>query len=135
MLSLFLLQIGTYTEAIIWTSIEPSVGVVCSCLPTMRPLLQRIWCKGQVLLTEAHSVITRQDRRIQLGSHGQKRPKTSASHHAKWIDQGLDFHSSNDIPGQRVVTTSVRGPSFSRGDIHLMGINVQRDVDVEHGPL
>ncbi|KAM0794296.1 hypothetical protein BDR22DRAFT_792637, partial [Usnea florida] len=29
----------TYTGAVIWTSIEPSVGVISSCLPTMRPLL------------------------------------------------------------------------------------------------
>ena len=134
MLSLLLLHIGTYTGAIIWTSIEPSVGVICSCLPTMRPLLQGIWCKGQSLLTKAHYVTSRQEK-IQLGPDGQKRPKISASYHTKWVDKGLDFYSSNNIPGQPAVTTSVRGPDSDREDIHLMGINVQRDVDVEHGPL
>lgn len=94
----------------------------------MRPLLQGIWGKGQVLLTKAQSVTTRQDR-LQLGSDGQKRPKTSASHHTKWIDQGLDFHPSNVIPGQRAVTTSVRGQDFNREDIQLLGINVQRVPD------
>ena len=35
----------TYTlvTASIWTTIEQSIGIVCACLPTVRPLIARFW--------------------------------------------------------------------------------------------
>lgn len=32
----------TITTAVIWTVVEQSLGIICACLPTLRPLLSRI---------------------------------------------------------------------------------------------
>ena len=34
--------IGDYTGPVIWSSIEVSVGVICACLPTLRPVAQHL---------------------------------------------------------------------------------------------
>lgn len=31
-------------EAATWTFVEPCVGIICACLPTMRPLLRALCC-------------------------------------------------------------------------------------------
>lgn len=31
-------------EAATWTFVEPCVGIICACLPTMRPLLRSLCC-------------------------------------------------------------------------------------------
>lgn len=33
---------GNYVNAGIWTATEPTMGVVCACLPSLRPLLKRL---------------------------------------------------------------------------------------------
>ncbi|KAE8367997.1 hypothetical protein BDV27DRAFT_123083 [Aspergillus caelatus] len=31
-------------EAATWTFVEPCVGIICACLPTLRPLLRTLCC-------------------------------------------------------------------------------------------
>lgn len=135
---IFSLQIGTYTDVAIWTSIEPSVGLVCCCLPTLRPLLREIWQKGEHFRTIVRSITvpTRQNSGIQLESGDRRTQKVNSSHHAKWTDNSLDLSSSShNLSRGTAVTTSVGGPDPEFDDMLLMGVNVQRDVHVEHGPL
>ncbi|KAM6476690.1 hypothetical protein HDV62DRAFT_402613 [Trichoderma sp. SZMC 28011] len=40
------------SQAFIWSSVEPNIGIVCACLPTLRPLLRRCipdWFAGSSL--------------------------------------------------------------------------------------
>lgn len=37
------------SQAFIWSSVEPNIGIVCACLPTLRPLMRRLipkWFAG-----------------------------------------------------------------------------------------
>ena len=34
-----------------WTAIEVNIAIICSCLPTLRPLASRIWTKLPLTLT------------------------------------------------------------------------------------
>lgn len=37
------------SQAFIWSSVEPNIGIVCACLPTLRPLMRRVvpkWFSG-----------------------------------------------------------------------------------------
>jgi hypothetical protein len=31
------------SNAFIWSSVEPCIGIICACLPTLRPLIRRIF--------------------------------------------------------------------------------------------
>ena len=77
---------------------------------------------------------TRQDDSFQLESGIKSTGKASSAHHTKWIDN-LDFSSNNNISNESAVTTSKATPASDRDDIMLVGINVQRDVLVEHALL
>lgn len=40
------------SQAFIWSSVEPNIGIVCACLPTLRPLMRRClpkWFAGSSL--------------------------------------------------------------------------------------
>ena len=107
----------------IWTSIEPSVGVLCSCLPTLRPVLREVWFKGGQLWTIVRSTTspTRKGDTIYLEFGDRRTQKLSLSHHARWINNNL--------------SKSVGGPDSERDDILLKRTNVQNDVRIEHAPL
>ena len=38
------LILDSIMEAATWTFVEPCVGIICACLPTMRPLLRSLCC-------------------------------------------------------------------------------------------
>jgi len=74
---------------------------------------------------------TRQNDRFELESGTKSAGK---EHHTKWIDN-LNFRSTNNISSESAVTTSKDTTVAGGDDVMLVGINVQRDVRVEHGPL
>jgi len=77
---------------------------------------------------------TKQDDGFQLESGTRGTGKARSTHHTKWIDN-LDYHSNHNISSESAVTTSMNAPVSERDDVNLVGINVQRDVRVEHAPL
>ena len=127
-----LLYLGTMAEVSVWTCIEPSVGVVCSCLPTLRPLLKEMRLKGAHILATIRSTTTstRQGDSFQLEAGIENTGKASSAHHTKWVDN-VNFAPNNKISNESTVTTSKDTPASDRVDIMLPGINVQRDVRVE----
>lgn len=130
------LYLGTIEGVAVWTCIEPSVGVVCSCLPTLRPLLQEMQIKGGHFRAFVRSTMTstRQDDSFQLESGIRNTGKASSTHHTKWIDNP-DFQTNKNISNESAVTTLKDAPASDRDDVMLMGVNVQRDVLVERTRL
>ena len=129
------LRVGTYTDVAIWTSIEPSVGLISCCLPTLRPLLREIWHWGEHFRTIGRSFTpTQQNTGIKLESGNKSTQKVNSSHNARWIDNSLDHSSSQNSSRQTAVATLMREPDAERDDMLLIGVNVHRDVRVEHSP-
>ena len=131
------LYLGTYTDVAIWTSIEPSVGLISCCLPTLRPLLHALRQKAEHIwiLVRSIAVPTQHDHGIQLESGDTRAQKVNSSGHARLIDNSLDLSSNQNLSRGIAVATSFGGPCPERDDILLMGVNVQHDVRVEHSPL
>ena len=131
------LHLGTYTDVAIWTSIEPSVGLISCCLPTLLPLLQALRQKtGHIwMIVRSFAVPTQHDHGIQLESGDTRAQKVHPSGHVRWIDNRLDLSSNQNQSRNTAIATSVGGSDPERDDILLMGVNVQHDVRVEHSPL
>ncbi len=134
----FSLHLGTYTDVAIWTSIEPSVGLVSCCLPTLRPLLQALRKKAEHIwiIVRSIAVPTQHDHGIQLESGDTTAQKVKLSGRARWIDNNsLDLSSNQNLSRGTTIGTSVGGSNSERDDVLLMGVNVRHDVRVEHSPL
>lgn len=127
-----LLYLRTITGVSVWTWIEPSVGVICSCLTTLGSLLKKIWLKGVHLLAAFRSVTTsaRQDGGFGLESGIKSTGRAGSAHHTRWVDN-VDFTPNHDLSNESTVATSKALPTSGRDDITLVGILVQRDVRVE----
>ncbi|KAL9026550.1 MAG: hypothetical protein Q9196_004802 [Gyalolechia fulgens] len=39
-------KLGSFSEVSIWSTAEPSLGIVSACMPTMKPLLLRLFPQG-----------------------------------------------------------------------------------------
>ena len=130
-------EIGTYTGTITWTSIEPSVGVVSACLPTLRPLLRETWLRLEPfrLMSRSATGQHRQSQAIRLGSYHRSGREPKSGYHTKWLHHDLDLATNEGVSRSTAVTTMVGGGSdHERDDRLLININVQHDVQIEHAP-
>lgn len=127
------LLLGSYTYVVIWTSIEPCVGVTCACLPTLRPLLREILLKGESVgkIFDSLTNRTRLDQGIQLDSSSKKAGEIKPSHHTRWIDENPRLQPQGYLSGDTTVTSVVGGTDSERDDTQFAGINVRHDVHIE----
>ena len=116
--------LGNYLEGGVWTAVEPSIGVVCACLPTLRPLVQCI------SLRFANSQKGSRDK-IQLDSFGTKAKGIKPSNPHTWIDDNLNLQPKNQISHGIAVSSAKHEPDAERDERLLPGILVSHDVDVE----
>lgn len=125
--------LGTYAGIVIWTSIEPSVGIICACLPTLRPLLREVAGKGHQWATTAHSfrIRSRDHHGTQLESGYQTAQRTKSSTQGRWFDDGCSLQPKSNISSETAVTSSVLDQDPERDKIPLAGINVQKDVRID----
>ena len=116
----------------IWTTIEPLVGLICSCLPTLRPLLREVWIKVGPLRASIHSltVSTWANGKIQLDSEQRHQRTADKSQATKRVDN-LNYLQDSDNAREGASKTTVEASATDSDDIMLMGINVQHDVHVE----
>lgn len=118
--------LGSRTDVVIWTYLEPSVGLVCACLPTLRPLLREALQKGEALVAIVRSATDRSrlDDGIQLesrytGTHGK-----GSTYHTRWVDEELSFGAGANVAGATAVTSSAAGLDPERDDKLLAGTEV-----------
>ena len=116
--------LGKYLEAGVWTTVEPSIGVVCACLPTLRPLAQYI------SLRFANNQKGNRYK-IQLDSFGTKAKGIKPSNPHTWIDDNLNLRPKNQILHKIAVSSAKLEPDAERDERLLPGILVSHDVDVE----
>lgn len=112
----------------VWSSVEPFVGIICACLPTLSPLFKRIW----------------NARKTQIGSSG---AKFSDGAHSMSIDTIFGSRNKRNKlhgrlrPDDEIMLTTTAGTqtgtvmeSHSEEDVHeFRHIHVQRDFDLEWG--
>lgn len=110
----------------VWSSVEPFVGIICACLPTLSPLFKRFW--------NAH--------KTQVGSSG---AKPSGGAHSMSIDTiSGSKHKQSKLQGRlrpddEIMLTTTTGTqigtvmeSHSEEDVHeTRHIHVQKDFDLE----
>ncbi|SLM35320.1 hypothetical protein LPUS_04536 [Lasallia pustulata] len=126
----------SYTNATIWTSVEPSVGVVSACLPTMRPLLQYILSSRDRLESLAENAQDQARRHgIQLDSNPQKAHRAKALDKDNGINDGTNFQPNNNLPRKTAVTSGKLKPDPERDEMLLVGIHVQQDVQIDRTML
>ena len=128
---------GTYTGVAIWTSIEPSVGVVCACLPTLRPLLRELLPQrfnSESVAQYLHSR-SRKDHTIELKSAGQGMPESKPPGLERWTKDVLDLHPKNNLSRETAVTSSTMETNCYGDEVPFAGIAVQREVRIDRESL
>lgn len=119
-----IILLGYYSEANIWTTIEPSIGVVCACLPTLRPLAQ--YASLQFAGKHKNS-----EHGIQLDSYETEAKGSKPSNPHTWIDDDLNLQPRNQVSHKVAISSAKHEPDAERDERLLPGIVVSRDVDVE----
>ena len=126
-----MLHTGTLTDTTIWTSVEPSVGIVSACLPTLRPLL-KLFLPGQGFSTHKTISIWHSARqRFGFKSSGQRSQSIKLSNQGNWKSNGLKFHDESGISRTTEITSTKLEPDPERDEMLLVGISVVHDVDIE----
>jgi hypothetical protein len=113
----------TYTvyQATLWTHIEPSIGLICSCLPVIRGLFPKLKLSGSRKATAPYYINTGI-----TGSHfGLSSAKSPASEFFKLEDKSSISRSTSET----VVTT----PPIPVPYLGPLDIQVRTDINVEEG--
>ncbi|KAL5336834.1 hypothetical protein BJX70DRAFT_260695 [Aspergillus crustosus] len=111
----------TYTvyQATLWTHIEPSIGLICSCLPIIRGLFPKLKLAGSRKTTAPYYLKT-----DITGSHfGLSTSKSPVSEFFKLEDKSMSMTRSTSSAH----TTSTGAPPPFLGPL---GIQVRTDIDV-----
>ncbi|KAL1596646.1 hypothetical protein SLS60_009294 [Paraconiothyrium brasiliense] len=87
-----------------WSAVESNVGIICSCLPLMRPLAAR-WLPG-VFSSHKRSIPTGGRPYATIGTSGARRDNTSRNEFALRSTRH-SYHSDEDVR-EIVVRTEVR---------------------------
>ncbi|KAL9608354.1 MAG: hypothetical protein Q9167_006810 [Letrouitia subvulpina] len=125
--------VGSWTDSGTWTSIEPSVGVICACLPTLRPMLRLFSPKldDSIPLTASTSRGTLQRSktgRMETGRTDTMRTESEEDEEGTKLP--LQYPPSSGV-GYK---TRVVGLGEESGEKGIGGIEVRRDVFVEGEP-
>ncbi|KAI4161212.1 MAG: hypothetical protein LQ342_005108 [Letrouitia transgressa] len=123
----------SWTDSGTWTSIEPSVGVICACLPTLRPMLRLFSSKldDSIPLTGSTSRGTLQRSktgRMETGRTDTQRTESEEDEERTKLP--LQYPPSSGL-GYK---TRVVGLGEESGEKGIGGIEVRRDVFVEGRP-
>ncbi|KAH8805115.1 hypothetical protein F5884DRAFT_440581 [Xylogone sp. PMI_703] len=120
------------SQAFIWSSVEPNIGIVCACLPTLYPLLRRClpsWFPGSSLNASSAPAY----------GTGASRLRSQNGDFYALTDRSKDQHSKDNKSEDEIgLTNEIRG-SERRANEHIedgmggkgMNIIVKRDVTVE----
>lgn len=115
------------SDSFVWSCVEPCIGIVCACLPTLRPLLRRIF--PRFILWGSSS------KRLQT-------PNNNTSSAFKSSQTGRVFFRLPDgsnrnawsAPEDEVgLTNNVEGAKFDDSKIPMNSISVRRDIEWAEG--
>lgn len=101
-------------DVFIWSSVEPCIGIVCACLPTLQPLFRRAF---KSLLSSKGAHTTGPSQRIASGSkHKKKIPSGSESrfHHLN-SQEDTHFRPHDDEARLTTFATHVELGTLERG--------------------
>ncbi|KAJ9238533.1 hypothetical protein DTO027B5_1033 [Paecilomyces variotii] len=107
-------------QTFIWTSVEPCIGIVSACLPTLLPLIRRCF-----------------PRFFGRSNHQDSKPTYEAGAAARSRDQGGDFYPLHNGPKLRPedeleLTTNIEGSDFQPQYSTEDGIDRYRGIHVKH---
>lgn len=114
----------TYTvyQATLWTHIEPSVGLICSCLPIIRGLFPALKLKNRSNRSQARYYINTDLSNSNLVSKSS--PRSPDLEYMK-MEAGMYGTGS-----QYERCASATKGQFLGDDLHPLGINVQTDISI-----
>ncbi|MCJ1368347.1 hypothetical protein MMC16_007489 [Acarospora aff. strigata] len=127
----------TYTDVAIWTNIEPAVGIICACLPTLRPMFRETWLGVKIFNSKMRSTKDRifPEQAIKLDSGRGRAAKSNQTYHTQWLNNDLDIPSTSGVSRRTAVTTLAgAAPDPERDESLLTEINVQHDVHIDRAP-
>ena len=120
--------LGTYFQVVLWSAVEPNVGVTSACLPSCRPIF-KICIKSIATLKES-TFGTR-------STQSKEKNNTGDHNFVRLVGTEGALHTSHGIPLQEFgVQTKVTGNlpadryeySIQSGEVHI-----RRDVEVQDG--
>ena len=142
------------SDVFIWSSVEPSVGIISGCLPTLRPLLLHILQSWFNYIPSEHSSSGKRSRSVTLDpieTIGKKRTRKISKNDTLGGSQFTDLNEDGELSEERrehsgawrpdedemcLTTTTVRARSDSRPGTERSsrdgdggGINVTREFE------
>lgn len=101
---------------VIWTSLEVSFGVICACLPTMRPVVR--WAMRKLDISTQDTEKSSSQRYF-------------TSNHAS--SRGFETLSGNgiEVHGHNLQTTAARSNESNGDDVMLGQIRIKNELQLE----
>ncbi|KAI7239764.1 hypothetical protein KC330_g1713 [Hortaea werneckii] len=116
--------VWTIAPVYIWSSVEPFVGIICACLPTLSPLFKRFWTAGR---TQSSSRMTPNSENLDTISG-------SKNKHLRKFQRGMSADDEVMLTSvcQKQAETTARHLGSSEEDIGTAEqIHVRKDFDVD----
>lgn len=115
----------TYTvyQATLWTHIEPSIGLICACLPIIRGLFPRLKLASARRYTKNPYYINTD---LSTSHFGMSSPKSPASEYFK-MEEGMISRATSD--------SNVPVPPSPNGYLGPMDITVRTDIKIDAGSI
>ena len=115
----------TEAKAAVWTNVEPCIGIVCACLPTL-PVMARLWYQKLKSLTDSRSKQTAAGADLQNNGGSQRiKLQENAGPDLQSEYEELDDAASIEPRHQQVYR---EGGNFLGTDIALQPIEVGQSV-------
>ncbi|KAL7782516.1 hypothetical protein V8C37DRAFT_397865 [Trichoderma ceciliae] len=118
------------SQAFIWSTVEPNIGIVCACLPTLRPIMRRCiprWFAGSSFKSSSapnYATDYSSAHRSQIGDFYALEDRNSRNKDKSDDEMGLtnDFKSGGRLPRESI-------DDGIAPDINHNGIMVKREIN------
>ena len=131
--------LGSWTDSGTWTSIEPSVGVICACLPALRPMLRFFSKKADssIPLTSSSRDPLRRTKTTQIESGRSQTFTTQTTASSEADDNNrlpLQYPPELEVGFKTKIGRGTVSSDTEMNEKLLDGINVRKDILVKGEP-
>ncbi|KAJ5263387.1 hypothetical protein N7478_010992 [Penicillium angulare] len=105
------------SDVYVWSTVEPSIGIICACLPTFKPLLRWTFKALRLSLLSSSSKSGYTLNRLSRPDEG---PINDFSSH-RWTTDGYGAHRSDDDETGPIITANAQPHYSSEGSFVISG--------------
>ncbi|KAL1985736.1 hypothetical protein VTN96DRAFT_7484 [Rasamsonia emersonii] len=109
------------SDSFVWSCVEPCIGIVCACLPTLRPLLRRVF--GHLFWSTSKRSQTPNN----SNSAGFKSSQNGRAFFR--LPDGSNRNASTAPEDEVGLTNNVEGAKYDDAKIPMNSISVRRDIE------